>query len=72
LICDYGCGNEANYFFKNVKKWCCSNYSSKCSAIKKQISTSIKFVHEDEDSTYNKNKEEISRKQSKSQKIVTK
>lgn len=28
-ICDYGCGNEANYFFKNGKG-CCNNSPNKC------------------------------------------
>ncbi len=28
-LCDYKCGNVANYQFKNGK-WCCSNHSNKC------------------------------------------
>jgi len=31
--CDYGCGQEAKYQFKNGK-WCCSKYSSRCPALK--------------------------------------
>lgn len=32
-ICNYGCGFEAKFQFKN-KKWCCESNSSKCPAIK--------------------------------------
>lgn len=28
-ICDYGCGREAKYQFKNGK-WCCEDYHNKC------------------------------------------
>ena len=28
-LCDYGCGQEAKYFFKNGKK-CCSEYIFGC------------------------------------------
>jgi len=30
ILCDYGCGNEAKYQFKNGKRCCCS-HSNKCS-----------------------------------------
>jgi len=33
MICEYGCGNEAKYQFKNGK-WCCSDRFTKCPAIK--------------------------------------
>ncbi len=33
MICDYGCGKEAKYQFKNGK-WCCSKHSSQCMFIK--------------------------------------
>ena len=36
-ICDYGCGQEAKYQFKNGK-WCCSEYSSQCPAMRKKMS----------------------------------
>jgi hypothetical protein len=29
-ICNYGCGQEGKYFFKRVKKWCCSKHWKKC------------------------------------------
>ena len=32
-LCDYGCGQEAKYQFKNGK-WCCSNSHNKCSLLK--------------------------------------
>jgi len=47
MLCDYGCGQEAKYQFKNGK-WCCSKNVSQCSEIKNKIRTSfeeiIKFV----------------------------
>jgi len=30
MICEYGCGQEAKYYFPTVKKWCCSTHTSKC------------------------------------------
>ena len=35
--CDYGCGQEAKYQFKN-NKWCCESYFSKCPEIRKKNS----------------------------------
>jgi hypothetical protein len=29
ILCDYGCGQEARYQFKNGK-WCCSSHANKC------------------------------------------
>ncbi len=34
-LCDYGCGQIANYQFKNGK-WCCSEYFVKCPKIRKK------------------------------------
>ena len=31
--CDYGCGNKANYQYKNGI-WCCSKYSTQCPALR--------------------------------------
>jgi len=31
-LCDYGCGQEAKFQFKNGK-WCCSNFTSRCPII---------------------------------------
>ena len=36
-FCDYGCGQEAKYQFKNGK-WCCSNHSNKCPYYRKTVS----------------------------------
>jgi len=36
-LCDYGCGQEAKYQFKNGK-WCCSKWHSSCQKIKKKNS----------------------------------
>ncbi len=41
IICDYGCGQEANYQFKNGK-WCCSENCRSCPATRKKISESNK------------------------------
>jgi len=32
MLCEYGCGQEAKYYFKIVKKWSCSNHYSQCPA----------------------------------------
>ena len=37
MICDYGCGEEAIYQFKNGK-WCCSKSTNSCPFIKKELS----------------------------------
>lgn len=34
-LCEYGCGNEAKFQFKNGK-WCCSNHYKKCPTIKEK------------------------------------
>jgi len=36
-LCDYGCGQEANYQFKNGK-WCCCNNINECISFKKKNS----------------------------------
>lgn len=33
-LCDYGCGNNAKYYFKYVKKYCCAEHYSKCPSSK--------------------------------------
>ncbi len=38
MICEYGCGGEAKYFFKCVKKWCCESHWAKCPQKRKEIS----------------------------------
>ncbi len=38
-LCDFGCGKEAKYKFKNGK-WCCSKYTSSCLEIRRIYSKS--------------------------------
>jgi len=30
MLCEYNCGNEAKYFLKRAKKWCCSKSYNSC------------------------------------------
>jgi len=39
--CDYGCGQEVNYQFKNGK-WCCSKNYNHCPEVKRKISVKMK------------------------------
>lgn len=39
-FCEYGCGKEAKYYFKIVKKWCCSEHYLKCPNKRLKISGS--------------------------------
>jgi len=41
MLCDYGCGQEAKYQFKNGK-WCCSKSSSQCLFIKSKNNNHLK------------------------------
>ncbi len=40
-LCEYGCGQEAKFQFKNGK-WCCSEKTTKCPEIRKKVSKSNK------------------------------
>jgi len=51
-LCEYGCGQEAKYQFKNGK-WCCSEYSSQCPMKRKETSIRVKKLWEDLNSKYN-------------------
>jgi len=51
-LCEYGCGREAHFPFKNGK-WCCSSNMAKCPAIRKRNSTKIKAMYQDPNSVYN-------------------
>ena len=35
-ICEYGCGQSANYWFKRPKKHCCSKTANGCPAKKEE------------------------------------
>jgi len=48
MICDYGCGKEAKYPFKNGK-WCCSKSFRQCTFYKNKHSIAMKgYKHSDE------------------------
>ena len=51
-ICDYGCGQEAKYPFKNGK-WCCENYWQSCPTNRKEASIKSKEAWEDPTSGLN-------------------
>jgi len=38
MLCEYGCGREAIYYFPTVKKGCCSSHFSKCPEKRKKFS----------------------------------
>jgi len=42
--CDYGCGKEAKYQFKNGK-WCCCRHHSSCEAVKNKRPSNLTEVH---------------------------
>lgn len=44
MLCDYGCGREAKYTFKN-KKNCCSKMTAHCPAMKKRCSQGLKRAY---------------------------
>jgi len=44
IICNYGCGQEAKYQFKN-KKWCCKSSANKCPNVRKNNSKANKGKH---------------------------
>jgi len=46
-LCDYGCGREAKYYFKIVKKWCCSKYVAQCPIYRNKNSNYSKELHKD-------------------------
>ena len=35
-LCDYGCRLEAKFYFKTVKKWCCSEHVTKCPEMRRK------------------------------------
>jgi hypothetical protein len=51
-ICDYGCGQKAEYQFKNGK-WCCCKSFNSCPAKREKHSTYMKDVRKDLNSKYN-------------------
>ncbi len=57
-LCDYGCGREAKYPFKNGK-WCCSKSYKSCPEIRKKISIKIKESWQDPNSGLNSDSRSI-------------
>ena len=43
ILCEYGCGREATYQFKNGK-WCCENYSQQCPELIRQVKKTLKGI----------------------------
>jgi len=64
-LCDYGCGQEATYQFKNGK-WCCKKYHSQCPSQKKQNSLKVSGIkhpmYGTKQSVETKNKNSLSNK----------
>lgn len=56
ILCEYGCGQEAKYQFKNGK-WCCSEYTSKCPIINKKNTS--KLGMKDSEETKNKRRKSL-------------
>jgi hypothetical protein len=50
-LCDYGCGQEAKFLFKNGK-WCCSKSFNSCPKVKKNHSIYMKELRKDPNSIY--------------------
>jgi len=38
MKCDFGCGKEGVFFYKQSMRWCCSDHWSRCSYMKEQSS----------------------------------
>lgn len=57
MKCDYGCGKEAEFYFKTVNKWCCSDHWSKCPEKKKKCTGKNNPMHKKD--PWNKGKTEI-------------
>jgi len=54
-LCDYGCGNEALFFFPSVNKWCCSDNWTRCPTSRKRRSKLLKGKRSGKDNPmYNK------------------
>jgi hypothetical protein len=51
-LCDYGCGQEAKYPFKNGK-WCCSKNHTQCPTKRKESSLRMIKIRENQNSVFN-------------------
>ena len=63
--CDYGCGQEAKYQFKNGKR-CCEDHYMKCPTQRKKTSTRIKEMWEEPNSKLNLYREKLSNRMKES------
>ena len=52
-LCDYGCGQEAKYYFPTVNKWCCSKTYQLCPVKRKESSIRTEKEWEDPNSMFN-------------------
>ena len=59
-LCEYGCGQEAKYQFKNGK-WCCSNHYSSCPQMQKINSKNNKDKNHSEETKNKMHKSQIKR-----------
>lgn len=46
ILCSYGCGKLANFYFPKVKKYCCSNHYMRCAFQHKKTMDSWRDVEE--------------------------
>jgi very-short-patch-repair endonuclease len=73
IFCDYGCGQEAKYQFKNGK-WCCNKFYQSCSFIRKRTSNFLNILEVkekySESQKLSQNKSEVNCKRSKSLKAT--
>lgn len=60
MLCNYGCGQEAKYQFKNGK-WCCSETTNKCKSVREK-SSSKKYGKKISEETKQKIRETITGK----------
>lgn len=45
-LCDYGCGQEAKFYFKSVDKWCCSKHANQCPIMREKNSSGLKECYQ--------------------------
>ena len=48
-ICEYGCGEEAKFYLKTVKKWCCSKSCNSCKFQRSKINHTLKEIWKSND-----------------------
>jgi len=48
-LCDYGCNQEAKYYFPTVNKWCCSKFTTQCFEVRRKNSENSKGKSQSEE-----------------------